>query len=90
MAKKLEKAHMGKIVKKVVRTGATGSKNGNEWMRGLGMGTTKGQLETAYSRGKSIGAAKGFVAGAGAGAGAAYLASNKTPKKKMGGSTKKK
>lgn len=56
---------------------ATGSKGGNNWMRGLGNGTTKGQLEGAYVKGKAVGATKGFVTGAAIGSGITYLSSGK-------------
>ena len=61
----------------------------SEWMRGLGKGTTKGQLESAYNKGKAVGAIKGATIGSATVAGAA-AAGHAVNKKKSVSSSKPK
>lgn len=101
MAKKLEKAQVGKIVKAAVKTAKKvkprNSAGGpNEWMRGIegnrprtpGSPPTANMLKKAYAIGRVHGGGKGAMIGSGVGAAAGAAAGYAAGKKKMGGSLK--
>jgi len=101
MAKKLEKAQLGKIVKAAAKTAKKvkprNSAGGpNEWMRGIegnklrtpGSPPTDNMLKKAYAIGRVHGGGKGAIIGSGVGAAAGAAAGYAAGKKQTGGVTR--